>query len=171
MGRDLISGSDRIWYIHIHIRERPDASSSPPAPTTSSPWSPLRPYPEYSRANPYPWSPFPPRRARPGPGPHKQRNAGEHAGGGAFFIDNLLVQIHFIIVMIRWSGLAPLLRVYVVERVEGVVNEERRVRPQVLLLQPFQDLRAPPVSDTPIRVLDTPMRVLDTPMRALDTPM
>ena len=27
------------------------------------------PYPEYSRANSYPWSPFPPRRARPGPGP------------------------------------------------------------------------------------------------------
>jgi len=24
-----------------------------------------------------------------------------------FFIDNLLVGIHFIIVMIRWSGLAP----------------------------------------------------------------
>ena len=24
-----------------------------------------------------------------------------------FFIDNLLVRIHFIIVMIRWSGLAP----------------------------------------------------------------
>jgi len=30
----------------------------------------LRPYPEYSRANSYPWSPPPPRRARPGPGPH-----------------------------------------------------------------------------------------------------
>ena len=29
---------------------------------------PLRPWPEYSRANSYPWSPFPPRRARPGPG-------------------------------------------------------------------------------------------------------
>ena len=24
-----------------------------------------------------------------------------------FFIDNLLVQIHFIIVMTRWTGLAP----------------------------------------------------------------
>jgi len=24
-----------------------------------------------------------------------------------FFVDNLLVRIHFIIVMIRWSGLAP----------------------------------------------------------------
>ena len=33
----------------------------------------LRPYPEYSRANSYPWSPPPPRRARPGPGPHTQR--------------------------------------------------------------------------------------------------
>ena len=31
---------------------------------------PLRPYSEYSRANSYPWRPFPPRRARPGPGPH-----------------------------------------------------------------------------------------------------
>ena len=29
---------------------------------------PPRAYPEYSRANSYPWSPFPPRRARPGPG-------------------------------------------------------------------------------------------------------
>ena len=26
---------------------------------------------------------------------------------GEFFIDNLLVRIHFIIVMIRWTGLAP----------------------------------------------------------------
>ena len=26
---------------------------------------------------------------------------------GDFFIDNLLVRIHFIIVMIRWTGLAP----------------------------------------------------------------
>ena len=26
--------------------------------------------PEYCRANSYPWSSFPPRRARPGPGPH-----------------------------------------------------------------------------------------------------
>jgi len=24
-----------------------------------------------------------------------------------FFIDNLLVRIHFVIVMIRWTGLAP----------------------------------------------------------------
>ena len=31
---------------------------------------PFRPYPEYDRANFYPWSPCPPRRARPGPGPH-----------------------------------------------------------------------------------------------------
>ena len=27
--------------------------------------------------------------------------------GREFFIDNLLVRIHFIIVMIRWTGLAP----------------------------------------------------------------
>ena len=32
---------------------------------------PLRPYPEYSRANSYPWSPSPSRRSRPGPGLHK----------------------------------------------------------------------------------------------------
>jgi len=31
----------------------------------------LRPHPDYSRANSYPLSPFPPRRTRPGPGPHK----------------------------------------------------------------------------------------------------
>ena len=30
----------------------------------------------------------------------------EHLRRG-FFIDNLLVRIHFIIVMIRWTGLAP----------------------------------------------------------------
>ena len=30
---------------------------------------PYASYPKYSRANAYPWSPFPPRRARPGPGP------------------------------------------------------------------------------------------------------
>ena len=28
-------------------------------------------------------------------------------GWQEFFIDNLLVRIHFIIVMIRWTGLAP----------------------------------------------------------------
>jgi len=33
-------------------------------------------------------------------GPHSQRES-------EFFIDNLLVRIHFIIVMIRWTGLAP----------------------------------------------------------------
>ena len=36
----------------------------------------VRPYPEYSRANSYHWSPFPPRWARPGPGfhpPHRFR--------------------------------------------------------------------------------------------------
>ena len=29
------------------------------------------------------------------------------SAGREFFIDNLLVRIHFIIVMIRWTGLAP----------------------------------------------------------------
>jgi len=32
-----------------------------------------RPYPEYSRANSYPCSPSPPRRARPRPGPHSRQ--------------------------------------------------------------------------------------------------
>ena len=31
----------------------------------------------------------------------------EARGGREFFIDNLLIQNHFIIVMIRWTGLAP----------------------------------------------------------------
>ena len=43
-----------------------------PAPYQNLP-KVLRPYPEYSRANSYPWSPFPPRRACPGPGPHSFR--------------------------------------------------------------------------------------------------
>ena len=32
---------------------------------------------------------------------------GPPASERQFFIENLLVQIHFIIVMIRWTGLAP----------------------------------------------------------------
>ena len=36
---------------------------------------PYASYPEYSRANSYPWSPFPPRRARSGPGPHSEPHA------------------------------------------------------------------------------------------------
>ena len=28
-------------------------------------------------------------------------------GGGEFFVDNLLVRVHFIIEMIRWTGLVP----------------------------------------------------------------
>ena len=31
----------------------------------------------------------------------------KHTCSREFFIDNLLVRIHFIIVTIRWSGLAP----------------------------------------------------------------
>jgi len=33
---------------------------------------PYASYPKYSRANSYPWSPFPSRRVRPGPGPHRE---------------------------------------------------------------------------------------------------
>ena len=38
------------------------------------------PYLEYSRANSYPWIPFPPRRARPGPGPHKSQALSQPIG-------------------------------------------------------------------------------------------
>ena len=34
-------------------------------------------------------------------------NLSAHQVEGEFFIDNLLVRIHFIIVMITWTGLAP----------------------------------------------------------------
>jgi len=42
----------------------------------------------------------------------KYEPASEPLPGGApvereFFIDNLLVRIHYVIVMIRWTGLAP----------------------------------------------------------------
>ena len=37
--------------------------------------------------------------------PHGQVD--KSCGQREFFIDNLLVRIHFIIVMIRWTGLAP----------------------------------------------------------------
>ena len=40
--------------------------------------SSLRPYPEYSRAKSYLWSPPPPKRARPGPGPHTPRSLSCH---------------------------------------------------------------------------------------------
>ena len=36
-----------------------------------------------------------------------RRGAVERVGAGEFFIGNLLVRIHLIIVMIRWTGLAP----------------------------------------------------------------
>ena len=37
----------------------------------------------------------------------KRNTEEEKDGEREFFIDNLLVRIHFIIVMIRWTGLAP----------------------------------------------------------------
>ena len=39
--------------------------------------------------------------------PHRQSIVGLNVKEREFFIDNLLVRIHFIIVMIRWTGLAP----------------------------------------------------------------
>jgi len=42
------------------------------------------------------------RRAKP-----ETLNAQTSPKEGVFFIDNLLVRVHFIIVMIRWTGLAP----------------------------------------------------------------
>jgi len=44
---------------------------------------PCASYPEYSRANSYPWSPFPPRWARAGPGPHS-REVPFSGGRGSF---------------------------------------------------------------------------------------
>ena len=35
------------------------------------------------------------------------RRLSTSSGAAGVFIDNLLVRIHFIIVMIRWTGLAP----------------------------------------------------------------
>jgi len=43
-------------------------------------------------------------------GVHDPRQRYRHLRRGGereFFIDNLLVRVHFIIVMIRWTGLAP----------------------------------------------------------------
>ena len=59
----------RVWSV-THTRFHPRTTLGP----CISRWVCgvcVRPYPEYSRANSYPWSPFPPRRARPGPGPHR----------------------------------------------------------------------------------------------------
>jgi len=42
-----------------------------------------------------------------GEGGSEPRNQARHPPEREFFIDNLLVQIHFIIVMIRWTGPAP----------------------------------------------------------------
>ena len=44
-------------------------------------------------------------RNAPHPGAFSVQNW--RVGGREFFIDNLLVRIHIIIVMIRWTGLAP----------------------------------------------------------------
>jgi len=46
--------------------------------------------------------------ARRVPAPAGKKNGpGEPIREREFFIDNLLVRIHFIIVMIRWTGLSP----------------------------------------------------------------
>jgi len=46
------------------------------------------------------------RRGHPSRDPREER-AVQHLIEREFFIDNLLVRIHFTIVMIRWTGLAP----------------------------------------------------------------
>ena len=46
-------------------------------------------------------------RRRSGPQPRSRFARPPPACRGEFFIDNLLVRNHFIIAMIRWSGLAP----------------------------------------------------------------
>ena len=43
----------------------------------------------------------------PAPGEFSYRAVVPQVRVPGFFIDNLLVRIHFIIVMIRWTGLAP----------------------------------------------------------------
>ena len=51
------------WIRTSRLSRKNTLSATPQAHHALSP-------PEYSRAYLYPWSPFPPRRARPGPGPH-----------------------------------------------------------------------------------------------------
>ena len=46
-----------------------------------------------------------------------------------FFIDNLVVRIHFIIVMIRWTGLAPWEFDFLFPGSAEVADEQRGVRP------------------------------------------
>ena len=102
----------------------------------------FQPMPYPGQPTPYPDQPTPyPVQPTPNPG-----QPTPYRGQPTFYPDNC----------------RPILPTYEVERVEAVVHEERRVRPQVLLLQPLQHLRGPPVSDTPMRVLDTPRPVLDT---------
>ena len=61
------------------------------------------------RSRRYPDGAIPAGSWRPAPAARTRRSAavGIPPAEREFFIDNLLVRIHFIIVMIRWTGLAP----------------------------------------------------------------
>ena len=52
-------------------------------------------YPEYSRANSYPWSPFPPRRARPGPGPHRGASGSFLEAAEPFTSPTIRIRVNF----------------------------------------------------------------------------
>ena len=71
-----------------------------------------------------------------------------------FFIHNLLVRIHLIIVMIRWNGLAP----WELDTVDGVSDTAEIV---------FDTIDG--VSDTAENVLDTADGASDTAGSVLDT--
>jgi len=61
------------------------------------------------------------------------RSAAERRGKRDFCIDNLLVRIHFIIVMIRWTGLAPWAGCHVDEEEQHALDgREGDARPLVL---------------------------------------
>ena len=100
-----------------------------------------------------------------------------------FFIDNLLVRIHFIIVMIRWTGLAPwefelpfpgsLTSTFLhrAKRLDEVVRDMRDQSQQVMERygkQRFQDSTCP--DPTPEPMIPTPALSLDLVERLVSTP-
>ena len=79
-------------------------------------WFHLRPYPEYSRANSYPWSPFPPE-AGPSRTRSSQKGGGSQPGGGVrprrIGSRGLLVSLHLYHTSpISGTILAQIARVY-----------------------------------------------------------